>query len=528
MLWARELVGLGIDPVTSTRRASVASSRRRGKDLAQLEIESPDTQSSQQPATNFHRSDSLVGSEGGSPIEEHEPVIGTAQVARLSRASMSPPSSPKGHKRGASSISQMIELTKSPTTTPSAPPVPPKSAKRDQPMQLEPSRTSSEASTGKARQHHSWTSFFKRNSKEKRTSIPSSFSNTSRESSLAATPMPYVYTAKRASASSSVPKRTMSRFREDLPENRLPLSPPDSRVQSPDADAVPPMLNTSGKKDGGRGSNDTPSPFGEQTRRHDTPTSGYHTLEAARGKTITPIPINRVDVPPPEPAANLSQSLASIDSEGSWLSGRPRAGSKRSSAQMISHSLRESASSLQRRQTEYSESAEELGIAEDEYFGRLTPGPDEHFNAQSRRRQSGAPYASSDEEDVASLGSPGERSKWGAVGRQATIIQSESRAKSREGILNDFDSDSGNDDPGETSLELHYRSSTESVPLRNFDEPKFSRATSVNLAKGHVRHLSAGSARLLDVKARPSGESKRASMDPPRRSEDKRLDKVEG
>lgn len=519
----RELVGLGIDPVTSTRRASDASARRRGKRPAELELQTPET-SPQKPASNFQRSESLAGSDGASPTEEQEPVIATARLARLSRASLSPPSSPKGHKREDSSISQMMELAKAPTSVtsvPSAPAVP------EQPLRTEPSRTSSELSTSKPR-HLSWTSFFKRNSKTKRGSIPSSFSNTSRESTAAsATPLPYAYSTARASVSSGVPKRTMSRFREDLPENRMPISPPDSRVQSPDTDVVPQNLAALTEKKSGRGSLDTPSPFGEQSRtRYDTPTSGYRSPEATRNRDI-PGRSNRSVIPSPEPTAALSQSLASIDSEASWLSGRPRAGSKRSSAQVVPHPIRDSASSLQKRYNEYSESAEELGIAEDEYFGRLTPGPEEEFGKFSKRRASGNPMPSSDEEDGGSLGSPGE--KFGAVGKRPRVVHSESRAKSREGILNDFDNDSDSDVPGDTPTESHGRSSFELGRESKSDEPTLARATSVNLGKGHVRHLSAGSARLLDVKPRASGESKRLSVDPPRPSTDsKRLDAVEG
>ena len=40
------------------------------------------------------------------------------------------------------------------------------------------------------------------------------------------------------------------------------------------------------------------------------------------------------------------------------------------------------------------------------------------------------------------------------------------------------------------------------------------RATSVNLgSKGHVRNFSAGSARLLDLSPRPSGENKRNTLE---------------
>ena len=503
----RELVGLGIEgsPSSGKRKASDASSRRRGKRPADVDPQASPT-SVQNPFSDFQRSDSLPPTEPSSPVDEGEDLeIGTAKVARLSRASMSPPSSPKGHARGASNISEMMDLTKAATPVETR----------------EPKRESSDSGS---RQHQSWTSFFRRSTKAKRTSIPTSFSNTSRDSTSTPTsqaPASSFTHAPRSSVSSSAPKRTMSRFREDLPE--LPLSPPDSRVQSPEADVVPPIrTGYPDKKGGGRGSVENPF-LDTSIRRHDTPTSGYRSLEqASRLRNETPTSDHRSDVPSPEPSAIMSQSLASIDSEGSWLSGRPRAGSKRSSAQQASHQARDSTSSLQKRYKEYSESTEELGIAEDEYFSRLTPGPEDGFGKLSKRRASGNPMPSSDEEDGDSVASPGSSTKWGAVGKQPTVVHHEPRAKSREGLLNDFQNDSPREPPGETSQELIDRNSYEfdgkNKPLP--EDPGIERASSVNLGKGHARHISAGSARLLELKsrkstdARTSVEARRASTDP--------------
>jgi hypothetical protein len=499
----QEPVGLGIEgsPPSSKRKASDASPRRQVKDLAEVDPQASPT-SVQNPFIDFQRSDSLPPTEPGSPVDEGEDLeIGTAKVARLSRASMSPPSSPKGHARGASHISEMIDLTKAGTRVEKA----------------EPKKESLDLGS---RQHQSWTSFFRRSTKAKRNSTPTSFSNTVRDSTspTSQAPASSFTHAPRSSVSSSVPKRTMSRFREDLPE--LPLSPPDSRVQSPEADVVPPIrTGYSDKKGGGRGSIE--NPFAETSiRRHDTPTSGYRSLEqASRLRNETPTSGHRSDVPSPEPSAIMSQSLASIDSEGSWLSGRPRAGSKRSSAQQASHQARDSVSSLQKRYKEYSESAEELGIAEDEYFSRLTPGPEHALGKMSKRRTSGNPMPSSDEEDGDSVASPEDSTKWGAVGRQPTVVHHEPRAKSREGLLNDFENESPSDPPGDTPQELVDRNSYgfdgKNKPLP--EGPGIERASSVNLGKGHARRISAGSARLLDLKprksmdARTSIEARRAS-----------------
>jgi hypothetical protein len=157
----RELAGLGVSIGTTSsirRKLSNASSRRQGKRPANLTMEDSST-SAPTALTDFHRSESLPATEAGSPVgEREEPILGTAQVAMLSRASMSPPASPKGHIRGASNISQILNLNK---PTPAVPITFEK---------LEPARSSSEMS---GRIGHSWTSFFKRN-KNKRASIPSS------------------------------------------------------------------------------------------------------------------------------------------------------------------------------------------------------------------------------------------------------------------------------------------------------------------------------------------------------------------
>ena len=106
---------------------------------------------------------------------------------------------------------------------------------------------------------------------------------------------------------------------------------------------------------------------------------------------------------------------------------------------------------------------------------------------------------SSDDEEGGSLASPAsEKSKWGAVGRHPTVVHREPRAKSREGLLNDFDEDSASEAP-----------ETPDSPNPN---DGLQRATSIDLGKKHARHMSAGSARLLDLKPRASTDQKRNSL----------------
>lgn len=498
----RDVVGLGIGTGTS---AVVTSNRRKDSAALQSGREQRPSEAFHQDSTASatrpfpHHTASLATDELTPGSERSEPVIEVARVGTVGKANVSPPSSPKGHAREASSISQRLELSKNNTPTPDKENVPPPR------RASEPPKRSSESPI---RAPQSWTSFFKRSSKNKRGSIPSPFSNTSRDSMRESTresaqngqpTQHFGYTPVRKA--SNVPKRTMSRFREDLPE--LPLSPPDSRVQSPEADVVPPIRTDYPDKRGHRPSADDPRV------RYDTPTSGYRSLETGRLRDETPTSAHRsMDAPSPDPVA--TQSLASIDSEGSWLSGR-KGGSKRGSAQIPPYPLRDSATSLQKRYKEYSESAEELGIAEDEYFSRLTPGPDDQY--RRHRISTGNPVPSSDEDDGGSLASPGaEPTKWGAVARQPTVVHREPRAKSREGFLNEFDDGSDSDAPGKAPSDLHgNRRSYSNKDSMDDDESGVHRAKSVDLGRAHARHISAGSARLLELKPRSSGDANRYS-----------------
>jgi hypothetical protein len=485
-VFGRDVIEVGAASGTS---AVVTSSKRKGsmtspydRSKRPTEVFREESTQSNNPTSNFQRTASLQTENMTPGTERQDPIIGIAQQGTVGKASISPPASPtmSAHRRGTSSISQMMNPVKTDEPTPASKP-----SKATQPIPI-PARKGQENNKGLS---GSWTSFFKRNPKPKLVTTTSSFSNTSRDSMQNGQGLSMSYTPMRMP--SSLPKRTMSKFREDLPE--LPMSPPDSRLQSPEADVVPPIREYPDKKTGHQALED------QQGR--DTPMSGLRSLEMARLRGETPTSGHRsVEAPSPEPTAALSQSLASVDSEGSWLSGRR--GSKRESAQLPSHPLHESASSLDKRYKEFSESSEELGIAEDEYFSRLTPGPDDQFKIQ---RQS-ATMPSSDDEEGGSIRSPGtESTKWGSVTRKATVVHREPRAKSREGLLNDFETASSSDLPGETPDEIQRSSygfnedAAEDTGVR--------RATSIDLGKGHVRQISAGSARLLDLK-RGSGEKR--------------------
>lgn len=335
----------------------------------------------------------------------------------------------------------------------------------------------------------SWSMLFKWATKNNRGSEPSSFSNTSRDSMppalLQLPPQPQVvnYVPPRK-MSSGVPKRTMSRFREDLPE--LPLSPPDSRVQSPDVEPpVPTLPENLG----------TPAVH-QRAMRNDTPTSD----EVMRQ---TPQSWRPDDEPAPSPEPP-SISLASIDSEASWLSGRLAA--KRSIGMRDRYHRRNMSGVSDDNTTTNTD--EDYGIGDDDYLDRLTPAPyggGASGSASNANRLSTGDARPSSDEDGARSGGP---AKWGAVGKQPTMVHAAAvnMMKSREGLVN-YDYDRRDEDLGEddTGTDTNDNSPVDA-------DAGIHRATSVNLGRGHARHISAGSAKLLQLTPRASVDNKRRSL----------------
>ena len=475
----REIIGLGIGTsavVTSQPQRMSTSSER------QKRVSNPPQRASQE--SSVHGAFEIATPDS----DRSDPILETAKVARMSRASMSPPASPKGHAREASNISEMIDLAQLETAKAASKQ---ENRRPSEPVSIPSALVETDSRRSSNTQpRSSWTSFFRRKSKQAQGPIEPSFSNTSRDSMLSNQQGHMVGYAPMRSTS-NVPKRTMSKFREDLPE--LPISPPDSRVQSPEAMPMPPIDTTIVEsKTRNRSSTD------DSRLRHDTPTSGFRSMEALRNRNETPTSA-RTDAPSPE-GAIISQSLASIDSEGSWLSGKQ---TKRGSGQ-APHMSRDSAHALQKRFHQYSDSSEELGIAEDEYFSRLSPEPE----SGRGRRISGNPVPSSDEEDNGMASpTPSEqaRTKWGAVARTPTVIHRGTRVKSREGLLNDFQNDSSEDVTPAPSVGRRQSDSFD----KEYDGQGVQRARSVDLVRGHVRQISAGSARLLDTKSKDSTDPKR-------------------
>lgn len=422
--------------------------------------------------------------EEATPVEEpDEPVLETAKAVRLSTASMSPPASPTLPLQAPPSMSQLADLAS--RSTPSI----------SEQRELDP--RDSDTSTRLA---SNWTAIFRRSgTRAKRASTdrahtPSEFSNTSRDSLPRQMP-PSVFTRiPQARSGGSI--RTQSKFREDLPE--LPVSPPESRVQSPELPRQPvPGQDTRSAE------SDQPLSDIHPAFREEVALSRHQSVRSQHSQAPT--------------SAVVSQSLASVDSEGSWLTGRPV---KRLS-QPQSNPLRESADSLQRRLQEFAQTEEhpDKAMADVEHAIQTTPGPGQRMSYEQppRSRHILATALADDSDDDSDIHSQPtvmakEEGTWhSAVGRHPTIIRqgAGARARSREGLLNDFLA--GDESMDNSPISPEDDSPTGQNPGR--EKSFIQSATSIELGKGHAhaRQISAGSARLLDLPPRLSMDMKRLS-----------------
>ncbi len=142
-------------------------------------------------------------------------------------------------------------------------------------------------------------------------------------------------------------------------------------------------------------------------------------------------------------------------------------------------------------------------VADDEYFTRYAP---HSTSAWARNRKStGEARPSSDEDD--------DEARVRAVGgRIPTVVHGHAagRIRSSEGLVNtdEGDSDDVADPDSPTSP-----TSPISVDLKS-EEAGLQRATSINLGQGHARHISAGSAKLLELSTRNSVDNKGRGFEP--------------
>jgi hypothetical protein len=296
---------------------------------------------------------------------------------------------------------------------------------------------------------------------------------------------------------SGTPKRTQSKFREDLPE--LPLSPPDSRVQSPEA-------TTAGATAIAARRGIAPTNIQTDLSGGRRVSSPYENL-TSRGRTDSPASGGRL--------SNLmSQSLASVDSEASWLSGKPHQKSSTSRKHQSTGTA-----SVSRAADEFSASYEELGIPDDEYFRRLNVPQGEHHSsglsapkrishkASSSAIAGGSGISDSEDGQRSSPPRPkveGETVVHTGASRHPTVVHRDPRVRSVEGLLNQY-----NDSDVNLKAEDAYITPRDSPTKASHDEGEDSgedtplaRATSVKLGKDHAREISGGSARLLDITKR--------------------------
>ncbi|KAF2750192.1 hypothetical protein M011DRAFT_474659 [Sporormia fimetaria CBS 119925] len=506
---AGELVGLGIDnhapePMEDVRPSTPQPSDQQVAKL-QASIPTHDAQDNAQLPTPVQ-----------SPVQS--PVEAPSGKTLPDPATSAPPT-PQTHARGPSNVSDLPALLSEKVPQPKALEMVESIHDRRASGSLHP--VTSVATTATSRRGSSrrfsfesgrmavFTSLFrrgKRGSQDQGFAPPSevSFSNTSRES-MSRQPLPshlvdptqqlpahFVAPSQpvQIKKPSSAPRRTMSKFREDLPE--YPLSPPESRMQSPEVTVAPSTI---------------------AARRRSEPLSALNLSAASPDTDTTESPIS-----PGAPASGLmSQSLASVDSEGSWLSGKPM--KRRSNRSQVRSSV--SSSAMAKRNDDFNTSYEELGIPDDEYFKQLTSRPDIRGSAVSgehmARKASSTAMAAIDaapeddyEEEVLPIAhtSSDEELAKGDVARRPTLVNRRTRVKSTEGLVSYFQPD--------RSSVGEERSSEERVepesPFSDSEPIVVHRAQSVDLGKHHSRQLSAGSAKLLDIPAR------RASADPKRSS----------
>lgn len=345
--------------------------------------------------------------------------------------------------------------------------------------------------------------------------------------------------------------RTLSRFREDLPD--FLMSPPASRHATPEVEPVPPLPEHTFADEQmqtlyfDEGEVDEPIiPTTVCVLQHESEQLRTHSSQGSTGAKgsmrDTPTSWLRTDdKPSPEPQPAMS--LASIDSEGSWLSGRvaKRRVSAQSNAQVLSsldniarsfpkppqsqHNFRYRRSWTSIETGESSEqpvspvsfmtmpavaatrTASDLQMTDADDMSAVAEDTASVSTAAFQRNSAGELRSSSDEEDDEEGGV-----RWGSVGPQTTAaivtIPATKAMKSSE-VLKSFieDENGAGSDSMDSPVSLVSPVSMADSDFRD-EEAGVQRATSVNLGKGHARHISAGSAKLLDISPRDSVDAK--------------------
>ncbi|KAK2806456.1 hypothetical protein FQN50_005874 [Emmonsiellopsis sp. PD_5] len=314
----------------------------------------------------------------------------------------------------------------------------------------------------------SWTTFFRRGGSRfrrpnaERNKSPSEFSIPSRESftklntqsQTATQPIP-IPERSYLRPGSTIP-RTESKFTEHI--NDFPM-PPRGEPQPPDPSAVSALSNII--------INNSPTVALPEQRYS---RSGANSPDTHADSVL------------------LTQSLASIDSEGSWLAGL--AGGR------LSHPPKYTGSSesTKERLDEY---------AEYEADDHLTADEAQFASSGSVRKPSSRTLGVENGidahfEEPTNTGLE-EGTLHESVGKRALVVLPESRPSSNDAIVGEFHMNG-----------LEACSPDTESPVD--EDSEIRRATSIDLGKQHVRHISAGSAKLLDISRRAS-EANRLSME---------------
>ncbi|KHJ35707.1 hypothetical protein EV44_g6462 [Erysiphe necator] len=263
---------------------------------------------------------------------------------------------------------------------------------------------------------HQYWSIFKLGSKNKRESIPPSFSTTSRESLPSGIAPHSCHTPMRSV--SSIPKRTVSKFREDLPDFSISSQSPrtiSSETQELHDRTSKPKINEPVIE---------AKPCCRNVLTNDQNNCNF---KKKANRISASGHIDRVGTF--QDHKSLSQSLAPADSEASWLSSgrrRLKKTSKKAQKSLKSKSFSKNENYQQCSGPATKEKA--TLIDKEDYFSRRSTDNSDIYAQSSVDR---GEEASSENE------------KWGAVARQPHIIHSSSAAhRSRHGTLNEIEVDS--------------------------------------------------------------------------------------
>jgi hypothetical protein len=482
----------------------------------------------QDPSEESLRRDAPSPMDTNGNDDKEEPVLETAQAVRLSSANMAPPSS--------NETKSTTEQTDAPPAASSnPPPPPPKSIARElarDSITEKPTENRRDSESGGASRlmaifRRSGTK--QRGSSDKSRGTPSEFSNTSRESfvrqqkaaaaaaasaspaagSSAAVPaLPRSFTPQKTIVTSTTPRHTKSKFREDLPD--FPISPPssrNSRLVRPDSPVSPasptsPYIDDHSKVE-----------TMNDEDRVTTPIGNVH--PALRGDMNRDLGQSPRSISPEGPSAALSQSLASVDSEGSWLSGRLQ---KRSSIPITT--LREGGGSISEH---VGETSGELPAEKDpSYFARREPADRPTLQASGLTSQlaRGLQTPSGLGEIPPKQQSPtdGEPKEGRITGHRPMVVQSGGSHRSREGLVMETAGDDASPRSQKAEIEGGSEDSQRPSPDRRDSGPEadvsVQQATSVDLNRGasHSRRVSAGSARILDIPPRVPGDKRNSTL----------------